>query len=205
MGTPPGGRAPPPRLGRVISRIDLRGRHLSRRELTRALPRPELDVAGAAEQVAPILEDVRARGAAALRDLGERFDGVRPTHLRVPVEALAAALEGLDPLVRSAVALVSNPELLVLDEPTVAMDVEGRHAFWRTMREFATRGKTVLFATHYLEEADAYADRAVLMAHGKVVADGPTNEIKAMVGTRTIRATLPGADRALLAALPGYS
>jgi ABC-2 type transport system ATP-binding protein len=110
--------------------------------------------------------------------------------------------------VRSAVALVSNPELLVLDEPTVAMDVEGRHAFWRTMREFATRGKTVLFATHYLEEADAYADRAVLMAHGRVVADGPTNEIKAMVGSRTIRATLPGADLgdlAALAALPGVS
>ena len=94
--------------------------------------------------------------------------------------------------VRFAVALVSNPELLVLDEPTVAMDVEGRHAFWTTMREFAARGKTILFATHYLEEADAYADRAVLMAHGRVVADGPTNEIKAMVGTRTIRATLPG-------------
>ena len=110
--------------------------------------------------------------------------------------------------VRSAIALVSNPELLVLDEPTVAMDVEGRHAFWRTMREFATRGKTVLFATHYLEEADAYADRAVLMAHGRVVADGPTNEIKAMVGTRTIRATLPDADLADLAALvalPGVS
>jgi ABC-2 type transport system ATP-binding protein len=107
--------------------------------------------------------------------------------------------------VRSAVALVSNPELLVLDEPTVAMDVEGRHAFWRTMREFATRGKTVLFATHYLEEADAYADRAVLMAHGRVVADGPTNEIKAMVGTRTIRATLPDAELAALAALPGVS
>jgi ABC-2 type transport system ATP-binding protein len=107
--------------------------------------------------------------------------------------------------VRSAVALVSNPELLVLDEPTVAMDVEGRHAFWRTMREFATRGKTILFATHYLEEADAYADRAVLMAHGRVVADGPTNEIKAMVGTRTIRATLPGADLDALAALPGVT
>ena len=93
--------------------------------------------------------------------------------------------------VRFAVALVSNPDLLVLDEPTVAMDVEGRHAFWTTMREFAAGGKTVLFATHYLEEADAYADRVVLMAHGTIVADGPPNEIKAMVGTRTIRATLP--------------
>ncbi len=107
--------------------------------------------------------------------------------------------------VRSAVALVSDPELLVLDEPTAAMDVEGRHSFWMTMREFAARGKTILFATHYLEEADAYADRAVLMAHGRIVADGPTNEIKAMVGTRTIRATLPGVDTDALAALPGVS
>ena len=108
--------------------------------------------------------------------------------------------------VRCAVALVSNPELLVLDEPTAAMDVEGRHSFWATMRAFAARGKTVLFATHYLEEADAYADRAVLMAHGRIVADGPTNEIKAMVGTRTIRATLPAeADVDALAALPGVS
>jgi ABC-2 type transport system ATP-binding protein len=106
---------------------------------------------------------------------------------------------------RFAVALVSNPELLVLDEPTVAMDVEGRHAFWTTMREFASGGKTVLFATHYLEEADAYADRAVLMASGQVVADGPTTEIKAMVGLRTIRATLPAADLAALAELPGVT
>jgi ABC-2 type transport system ATP-binding protein len=105
--------------------------------------------------------------------------------------------------VRFAVALVSNPELLVLDEPTVAMDVEGWHAFWTTMRGFAARGKTVLFATHYLEEADAYADRAILMANGRVVADGPTNEIKAMVGLRTIRATLPGADLDELERLPG--
>jgi ABC-2 type transport system ATP-binding protein len=106
---------------------------------------------------------------------------------------------------RSAIALVSNPQLLVLDEPTVAMDVEGRHAFWKTMREFASRGKTILFATHYIEEADSYADRAVLMAHGRIVADGPTNEIKAMVGSRTIRATLPGADLDALAHLPGVT
>ena len=107
--------------------------------------------------------------------------------------------------VRFAVALVSNPDLLVLDEPTVAMDVEGRHSFWTTMRGFAERGKTVLFATHYLEEADAYADRAILMANGRVVADGPTNEIKAMVGLRTIRATLPDADLDELGRLPGVS
>jgi ABC-2 type transport system ATP-binding protein len=85
------------------------------------------------------------------------------------------------------------------------MDVESRHAFWTTMREFASGGKTVLFATHYLEEADAYADRAVLMASGQIVADGPTTEIKAMVGLRTIRATLPAADLAALAQLPGVA
>src|SRR5262249_39780999 len=92
--------------------------------------------------------------------------------------------------VRFALALVTNPDLLVLDEVTASMDVEGRHDFWGTMRTFAERGKTILFATHYLEEADAYADRAVLMARGRVVVDGPTTEIKARVGTRTIRATL---------------
>jgi histidinol dehydrogenase len=86
----------------MIARIDLRGRSLTARQLTEALPRPELDVAGAADQVAPILADVRERGAAALRDLAERFDGVRPEHLRVPREALARAVEGLDPQVRAA-------------------------------------------------------------------------------------------------------
>jgi ABC-2 type transport system ATP-binding protein len=107
--------------------------------------------------------------------------------------------------VRFAMAVVSNPELLVLDEPTVALDVEARHAFWTTMREFAARGKTVLFATHYLEEADSYADRIVLMANGRIVADGPSTEIKAKVGLREIRTTLPDVDAHELAALPGVT
>jgi ABC-2 type transport system ATP-binding protein len=104
--------------------------------------------------------------------------------------------------VRFALALVCNPELLVLDEPTVAMDVESRHEFWLTMRQFTGRGRTVLFATHQLAEAEGYADRAVLMADGRIVADGPTNELKAMAGRRTIRATLPAVPRAALV-LPG--
>jgi ABC-2 type transport system ATP-binding protein len=107
--------------------------------------------------------------------------------------------------VRFAIALVCDPELLVLDEPTVAMDVEGRRAFWTTMRDFASRGKTILFATHYLEEADDYADRAVLLAGGRVVADGPTTEIKARVGARIVRATLPDVPADELAALPGVT
>jgi ABC-2 type transport system ATP-binding protein len=106
---------------------------------------------------------------------------------------------------RFAIALVANPALLVLDEPTVAMDVEGRRDFWTTMREYASRGKTVLFATHYLEEADANADRAVMMAHGRIVADGPTTEIKARIGHRMIRATLAGVERDELSRLDGVA
>jgi len=105
--------------------------------------------------------------------------------------------------VRFAAALVGDPDLLVLDEPTAGIDVEGRHDFWDAMRGFAAHGKTVVFATHYLEEADAFADRVVLMARGRIVADGPATEIKARVGARTIRATLPGVDVARLGALPG--
>jgi ABC-2 type transport system ATP-binding protein len=104
---------------------------------------------------------------------------------------------------RFAIALVGNPDLLVLDEPTVAMDVEARRAFWVTMRELAAGGRTVLFATHYLDEADAFADRIVLMGHGRVVADGSPSQIKGMVGRRRIRATMPGADARELQALPG--
>jgi ABC-2 type transport system ATP-binding protein len=104
---------------------------------------------------------------------------------------------------RFAIALVANSDLLVLDEPTVAMDVEGRHQFWTTMRQVAATGKTIVFATHYLEEADSYADRIVLMSQGQIVADGPTTEIKSIVGVRKIRATLVGPTEAELAQLDG--
>jgi ABC-2 type transport system ATP-binding protein len=105
--------------------------------------------------------------------------------------------------VRFAAALVGDPDLLVLDEPTAGIDVEGRREFWHAVRAIAERGKTVAFATHYLEEADAYADRIVLIARGRIVADGPATEIKARAGSRTIRATLPAVDVASLGALPG--
>ncbi|QGN57045.1 histidinol dehydrogenase [Nostocoides sp. HKS02] len=86
----------------MMSTIDLRGRVLSARELRGLLPRAEFDVAAAVETVRPICEDVRHRGASALYELGERFDGVRPTTLRVPRSVLEAALAGLDPQVRAA-------------------------------------------------------------------------------------------------------
>ena len=103
---------------------------------------------------------------------------------------------------RFAMALVPDPELLVLDEPTTGMDVAGRHDFWAAIREDADRGRTIVFATHYLEEADAYADRIIFIRRGRVVADGTAAEVKAMARGRAVRATLPGADQATLAALP---
>jgi ABC-2 type transport system ATP-binding protein len=152
-----------------------------------------------------------------VRELVSMFASLYPLPLDVPDVLERTGIRGLADKrtqtlsggqtqgVRLALALVSDPELLVLDEPTVGLDVEARRGFWATMRTFAARGKTVVFATHYLEEADAYADRVVLMAHGEVVADGPTTEIKAMVDVHTIRATLRGVGADVLAALPGVT
>jgi ABC-2 type transport system ATP-binding protein len=104
---------------------------------------------------------------------------------------------------RFAMALLSDPELLGLDEPTTGMDVEGRRDFWAAIRQDAAGGRTVLFATHYLEEADAYADRVVLVRQGRIVADGTSSQIKAMAAGRTVRATLAGASEHALRAVPG--
>jgi ABC-2 type transport system ATP-binding protein len=95
---------------------------------------------------------------------------------------------------RFAMALLSDPALLLLDEPTTGMDVEGRRTFWSAIRRDAEQGRTVLFATHYLEEADQYADRIVLISKGKIVADGSGSEIRALTSGRTVRATIEGAD-----------
>lgn len=106
---------------------------------------------------------------------------------------------------RFALALLANPRLLVLDEPTTGMDVETRREFWRSIREDAELGRTVLFATHYLDEADSYADRIVLIRQGSIVADGTTAEVKNLASGRQVRATLANADRAALAALAGVT
>lgn len=104
---------------------------------------------------------------------------------------------------RFALALLPDPDLLILDEPTTGMDVEGRREFWTAIRENAKRGRTVIFATHYLEEADAYADRIVFVRRGSVVADGTAAEIKSLASGRTLRATVTNADQPKIAALTG--
>ncbi len=89
----------------MLRRIDLRGRSLTSAELAGVLPRAALDVEEAVTRVRPLIEDVRARGGAALRDAAQRFDGVRPTHLRVPPQEIEKALGVLEPAVRAALEL----------------------------------------------------------------------------------------------------
>ncbi|HET9014635.1 MAG TPA: ABC transporter ATP-binding protein [Thermomicrobiaceae bacterium] len=112
----------------------------------------------------------------------EEFTGRRIDHLS----------GGQAQRVRFALAIAGNPDLILLDEPTTAMDVEGRHAFWERMRTMAATGKTILFATHYLEEADMAADRIVVVARGHKVADGTAAELKAGLGEQRVRFTLDG-------------
>lgn len=104
---------------------------------------------------------------------------------------------------RFAMALLPDPDLLILDEPTQGMDVEGRRDFWTAIRHDADLGRTIVFATHYLEEADAYADRVVLVRKGEIVADGTSAEVKALAAGRAVRATLADPDETAIRALPG--
>jgi ABC-2 type transport system ATP-binding protein len=104
---------------------------------------------------------------------------------------------------RFALALLPDPALMALDEPTAGMDVEGRRDFWRSIRRDAAQGRTVLFATHYLEEADAYADRIILLREGRIVADGTAAEVRGLSSGRSVRARLPNADQGVLSKLPG--
>ncbi|HTS14293.1 MAG TPA: ABC transporter ATP-binding protein [Candidatus Sulfotelmatobacter sp.] len=104
---------------------------------------------------------------------------------------------------RFALALLPDPALMALDEPTAGMDVEGRRDFWSAIRRDAEQGRTVLFATHYLEEADAYADRIILLRQGRIVADGTAAEVRNLSSGRSVRASLPAADEATLSHLPG--
>ncbi|WP_327353635.1 ABC transporter ATP-binding protein [Streptomyces sp. NBC_01304] len=110
---------------------------------------------------------------------------------------------GQEQRVRFALATAGDSDLIVLDEPTTGMDVTARQAFWATMREQADQGRTVLFATHYLEEADAIADRVLVLHRGRLLADGTAAEIKAKAGARKVSFDLEGQiDELALRGLP---
>ncbi|MEU1388868.1 MULTISPECIES: ABC transporter ATP-binding protein [unclassified Nonomuraea] len=107
--------------------------------------------------------------------------------------------------VRFALAIAGAPKILLLDEPTAAMDVESRLRFWASMHDYAAGGRTVLFATHYLEEADEHSDRVIVIARGRLAADGTAAEIKAGVGGQVVRFTLGDQPAAGLDRLPGVT
>ncbi len=105
--------------------------------------------------------------------------------------------------VRFALAIVGKVELIVLDEPTTAMDVETRQLFWASMKEEVAQGRTLLFATHYLEEADQAADRILVINRGRLLADGTPAEIKARAGAKRLSFRLDRVDEPFLLGLPG--
>ena len=160
-------------------------------------------------QTGGLLKDLTVRET--IRLTASVFADARPVDEvleRAGIGAIAGRLVGAcsggeQQRLRFALALLPDPALMVLDEPTAGMDVEGRRDFWTAIRRDAEAGRTVLLATHYLEEADAYADRIILLRQGKVVADGTAAEVRNLSSGRSVRATLPGADEAALSRLPG--
>ncbi|MED4534277.1 ABC transporter ATP-binding protein [Metabacillus fastidiosus] len=85
-----------------------------------------------------------------------------------------------------ALALAGNPELIIFDEPTVGMDIQARKRFWQTVRELANQGKTIIFSTHYLQEADDAAKRILLFKDGEIVADGTPEQIKSKISKQSV-------------------
>ncbi len=104
--------------------------------------------------------------------------------------------------VRFALAIVGECDLIVLDEPTTAMDVETRQSFWANMKVEVAEGRTLLFATHYLEEADQAADRIIVINKGRLLADGTPSQIKARAGAKRISFRLDRLDEPFLLGLP---
>lgn len=98
--------------------------------------------------------------------------------------------------VRLALALLPNPKLLILDEPTAGMDANARREFWRLMRQHADDGQTIVFATHYLAEAQEFAERTIIMSHGHIVRDGATEIIRQEAHQKTLTISLPSHARA---------
>ncbi len=148
---------------------------------------------GAMLQVGKVPETLR------VREHIDQFRGYYPSPLSVAEVLELGGLEGIEDRkfgelsggqkqrVLFALALCGDPELLFLDEPTLGFDVEVRRAFWKQIRTYVSKGRTVLLTTHYLEEADALADRVVVIDKGVIVADGSPSEIKGRVSGRRIR------------------
>jgi ABC-2 type transport system ATP-binding protein len=168
-----------------------------------------------AGRVGAMLQEARAVPRVTVRELvsfvAGRYPDPLPVTRALELAGIADLAErrvdrlsgGQTQRVRFAVALAGNPALLVLDEPTAALDVEARHAFWQSMRAYARHGHTVLFSTHYLEEADAHADRIVVIDGGRIVADGTGEELRRSAGGSLVSIDVAGRGTDGLELLPG--
>jgi ABC-2 type transport system ATP-binding protein len=144
----------------------------------------------------------------------ELFSGYYPAPLPVSRLLAMAGLEdlgerrygrlsgGQQQRVMFALALAGDPELVFLDEPTTGLDVKARRSLWNEIRRLKAAGRTAVLTTHYLEEADALADRVVVIHRGRVVAEGTPAEIKSRTADRRVRC-ITTVDRDAVAALPG--
>lgn len=147
-------------------------------------------------QTGGLLRDLTVRetlqAIASLQTVPDRVESVARTTGLEPLlsRKVAKCSGGEQQRLKFALALLCNPELLILDEPTAGMDVNARREFWATMREDAASGRTIIFATHYLEEAETFAQRTVLVDRGKIIADGSTAEIRAIAAGREVSATI---------------
>ena len=194
-------------------------------ELLLGLGNPDAGVVGlfggppaaavAAGRVGAMLQDAGLPQGAKVAELIDLVSSLYPDPVSVADALRLADLEqvagrqvqrlsgGQRQRVRLALALAGNPQLLVLDEPTAALDVDARRSFWDRVRGYVAGGRTVLFATHRLEEADAVADRVVVIAGGRLLADGTPDQVKALAaGRSTISVAAGGLSRYLLENLP---
>ena len=128
------------------------------------------------------------RAIAALHGRPDRVEVVldRARLTDLATRRVEACSGGEQQRLKFALALLPDPDLVILDEPTTGMDVGARQEFWRAMRDDAALGRTIVFATHYLAEADEFAERTVLMNHGRIVHDAATTDVRAAYGGRTL-------------------
>ena len=157
--------------------------------------------AAAKVRIGAMLQVGRVPETLKVREHIELFSCYYPRPLPLATVMETAGLQGLEnrlfgelsggqkQRVLFALAICGDPDLLFLDEPTVGLDIDSRRAFWREIRAFVERGRSVLLTTHYLEESDALADRILVLNRGTIVAEGTPREIKSSVAGKTIRCT----------------
>jgi len=146
-------------------------------------------------RIGAVLQSARVPETLRVREHIHLFSSYYPNPMPLADVIAAAGLQGLEhrkfgelsggqqKRVLFALAICGNPDLLILDEPTVGLDVEARRSLWKQIRAFIAGGKSVLLTTHYLAEAEALADRVVVLHHGNLVAEGTPAEIKGDAAT----------------------